>query len=158
MSDYTKLDGWKGTWLSNMHPVSVEYGGVIYPSVENAYQAAKTLDINARKEFEWMTPYGAKSAGKKLIIRPDWEEVKIPIMLDLVTQKYKWPRLRKRLLDTNDHELIEWNSHGDDFWGQITYKADINSLHGGVLVGSNHLGKITEIVRSNLRNEIQIKS
>ena len=37
------------SWLSNFAPVEVEYDGVSYFSVEHAYQAAKTTDVDTRK-------------------------------------------------------------------------------------------------------------
>lgn len=39
----TKIDSFRGNfrWLSNFWPCSVVLDGVVYPSVENAYQAVK---------------------------------------------------------------------------------------------------------------------
>lgn len=39
-------------FLSNFAPFSVFFEGVYYPSTENAYQAAKTTNLELRKEFE----------------------------------------------------------------------------------------------------------
>ena len=76
-------------FLSNFHPCRIDWEGIIYPSVEHAYQASKTLDKNERlKIANLSTPGRAKRAGQKLEIRPDWEEVKVPIMESLVRQKF----------------------------------------------------------------------
>ena len=63
-------------WLSNFWPAQVVLDGVVFPSVENAYQAAKTF-IENRKDFIDCTPGQAKRLGKKVKIRPDWESIKI---------------------------------------------------------------------------------
>ncbi len=38
----------KYRWLSNFFPVSICYDGITYPSVEHAFQAAKSLDPQSR--------------------------------------------------------------------------------------------------------------
>ncbi len=126
-------------FLSNFWPANVEYAGVIYKTVEHAFQAAKTLDpvergIIGAKE----TPGAAKKAGKFITLRSDWEEVKLNIMFDLVTAKFAEEPLRSELLSTGNAELVEDNNWGDTFWG---------SCDG---VGQNHLGRILMKVRDNL--------
>lgn len=53
-------------FLSNFYKCNVEYEGVIYSSVENALQAAKTLDLRERRQFENCTAREAKKLGKKV--------------------------------------------------------------------------------------------
>ena len=38
--------------FSNFYPCSVEYGGIVYPNSECAWQSLKTLDMEKRKKFE----------------------------------------------------------------------------------------------------------
>lgn len=45
-SSTDRIDSFEDTWLSNFHPVNVEYNGKNYPSVEHAYQAAKFTHID----------------------------------------------------------------------------------------------------------------
>src|SRR4051794_10492805 len=69
-----KIDSFQGEYrfLSNFWPAEVVYEGVTYPSVEHAYQAAKTLSIEERKRIASLpTPGEAKKEGQKLIKRPD---------------------------------------------------------------------------------------
>ena len=71
-----KFDG-KYAFLSNYHPCAVFYEGIAYPSVEHAFQAAKTMDMAKRREIAGLpTPGQAKREGRKVTLRPDWEEVK----------------------------------------------------------------------------------
>ncbi len=127
-------------WLSNFWPAEVVLDGVAYPTVEHAYQAAKTL-CPTEREFvrAATTPGAAKRCGKRITLRPDWDKVKSAVMLNLVRQKFDLDPLGAWLLATADHELIEGNTWGDTFWGMC---------HGR---GQNVLGKILMRVRNELK-------
>ena len=127
-------------FLSNFWPVDVTFDGEVYPTVEHAYQAAKTMSKAARRKICLLaTPGEAKRYGKKVKLRSDWEDVKIPIMRSLVRQKFSRPDLAQLLLETGDSDIIEGNTWGDTFWGTV---------YG---VGMNHLGKILMQIRDELR-------
>ena len=139
-------------FLSNFYPCIVEYEGMTFPSVEHAFQAAKTLDMEERSNFcAYPDPATAKKAGRKLKLRKDWEDVKIDIMRQLVYDKftrnmsrgngYVIVDIRKKLLNTGNAYLEEGNNHGDRFWG--TVKGE----------GQNWLGKILMEIRSELRGD-----
>lgn len=87
------IDDFRGDyrWLSNFHLVKVTLDDVPYSSTENAYQAAKTLDPDMRRIFRVCTPSEAKRHGRALVLRPDWESVKLAVMLDLLRQKFAQP-------------------------------------------------------------------
>lgn len=127
-------------FLSNFWPSEVEMDGLIYPTVEHAYQAAKTLDIRIRKIIlDLKTPAAAKKFAKTISLRPDWSNIKIGIMEDLVRKKFvNNISLSSRLLNTGEGEIIEGNSWNDTFWGVCNGK------------GKNHLGKILMKIRSEL--------
>ena len=84
-------------FLSNFYPVEVVLDGITYPTVENAYQAAKTLDLETRKEFLDVTPGFAKRLGQRLEIRSDWGDVKLSVMTRLNEQKYMRRDLREKV-------------------------------------------------------------
>ena len=133
-------------WLSNFEPCEVHFEGGVYPSSEHAYQAAKFLDPEKRKQIAALpTPAAAKKAGairNNPEIRPDWFMVALRVMEAVVLDKFsRNPGLRQKLLDTGDEELIEGNTWGDTFWGVCKG------------VGSNHLGRILMNVRASLRKE-----
>lgn len=110
--------------------------------VENEFQAAKTLDpelsayiLNSPK------PYIAKQRGNEVSLRPDWEQVKIAVMLRFILGKYDdHSELAEKLMATYPAVLEEGNNHGDELWGK--------SLRTGK--GLNWLGILTMIVRSEL--------
>lgn len=88
-------------YLSNFHLVDVAYDGEVYPSTEHAFQAAKTLNEEERKEIqEAATPSIAKKLGKKVTLRSNWDSIRVGVMQALLEQKFKYPDLRKKLLAT----------------------------------------------------------
>lgn len=110
-----EIKGFSGhfRFLSNFYESPVCLDGVIYPTVEHAYQAAKTLDMEARKNIEQEpSPGKVKRLGKKVTIREDWEEVKVSIMTNLVVQKFQHDELKQQLLDTKDLYIEETNHWG----------------------------------------------
>lgn len=66
-------------FLSNMQPVLIRLPtGETFSCVESAYMAHKPETLDRR--FSSLNGFQAKKLGKTLVLRPDWEEVKIPIM------------------------------------------------------------------------------
>lgn len=134
-------------WLSNFYPCKVFLDGEIYDSVENAYQAAKTLDLEKRKEFKTITPGQAKRLGKTLTIREDWDNVKLDVMSELLRQKFKQPLFYKLLIDTGIHcQLEEGNTWNDTYWGV--------NLNTGK--GENNLGKLIMYIRTEKYFDIML--
>jgi len=132
------IDSFKGEnrFLSSFWPCEVELDGVTYESVEHAYQAAKTVVPEEREKFRYAATAGiAKRLGRSVTMRDDWDDVKLSVMRDLVTQKFSDPSLRALLDETKGKQLIEGNHWGDVFWGVCKGK------------GENHLGKILMEVR-----------
>lgn len=103
-------------FLSNFFGSPVYYKGIRYANNEQAYQAQK--DPSRAKEFLKLTPGQAKRLGQRVNLRPDWEQVKLPIMKEIVLAKFEQnPYLAKRLLATGNATLIEGNTWGDKFFG-----------------------------------------
>ena len=137
-------------FLSNFYPAEVRMSGMEYPTVEHAFQAAKTKDPNLRWKVRAAgTPGEAKRMGKNLELRPDWEEIKLEVMLALVRYKFTHhPELAEKLLTTGNVTLVEGNDWGDTFWGACR-----KGFHGQAqLEGQNHLGLILMKVRDELRH------
>lgn len=131
-------------WLSNFAEAEVEWEGRKYPTTEHAYQAAKTT---IEEEIEWVrtapTPGKARRRGQKVTMRPDWDDIKISVMKNLLEQKFQIPEYRDLLLETGGHHLMEGNTWGDCFWGV--------DLKTGM--GTNHLGRLLMDVRDKLIRE-----
>lgn len=123
-------------FLSNFYSSKIKFGRLEYPTVEHAYQAAKTLNEEDREIVSKApTPGVAKRLGRQLALRDDWEKVKLGIMLHLVRVKFGTVAFEDKLLSTGEAELIEGNYWNDTFWGVCRGR------------GENHLGKILMKVR-----------
>lgn len=133
----------KYRYLSNFAYCEILLDGIKYPTIENAYQATKTIISNDREPFEIITASQSKSRGRMISIRHDWEEKRIPIMSNLIRQKYWKEPFKSALLTTGDNEIQEGNYWGDTFWGVCRG------------IGCNNLGKIIMLVRTEIRLNIQ---
>jgi len=137
----------KYAYLSNFYPCRVSLDGVTYPSIEHAYQAAKTTIFAQREKIRMAeTPGQAKKLGRRLGIRLGWDEMKASVMLDLLEQKFRQPVFRKALVETGETVLIEGNDWHDCYWG-ICYCGNC------VGKGSNHLGNSIMFIRQELGSE-----
>lgn len=133
-----RIERFRGPYffLSNFYPIKVQLEGIIYPTVEHGYQAAKTLNsVDRLRIRDAESPSAAKRLGHKAAQRPDWGRVKLPVMRHLLEQKFNHPDLKNLLLSTGDAEIIEGNTWGDTFWGVCNG------------VGSNHLGMMLMEIR-----------
>lgn len=136
-------------FLSNFYPAEVTLMNLAtrqpetYPTVEHAFQAAKSTNQEDRNRIRALpTPGQAKRAGRKVWLREDWERIKLVVMRTLVTEKFTaHPRLTRALLSTGERPLVEENTWGDTFWGVCDG------------VGENHLGRILMEVRASLRRQ-----
>ena len=139
----TPIETFQGAyrWLSNFWPCPVRYEGVTYPSVEHAYQAAKTTDMAARVRIAYLPrPGQAKRAGRKVALRRDWEQVKEDVMLSLLRLKFApGSELADALSDTRQRPLVEGNRWGDRYWGVCEGE------------GRNRLGELLMRVRAERR-------
>jgi ribA/ribD-fused uncharacterized protein len=136
------------SWLSNFYPAPIDLDSEDYPSVEHAFQAAKTDDPDERANIRANpSPINAKYAGKHVALRLGWNDLRFGVMETLVRQKFtRYADLRDKLLATGDAELIEGNTWRDTTWGAV-WNAD-----KGYWTGKNHLGKILMQVRGELKN------
>lgn len=134
------------SFLSNFHPVAITVPfsngeHMTFPTVENAFQATKCAKVEDRAQFTTCTPAEAKRLGRTVALRGDWEQVKLTVMMWLVSHKFRVPELAARLVATPESLLTEENDWGDTFWGVCNG------------VGEDHLGRILKKVRKELIDE-----
>ena len=127
-------------WLSNFHVAPVLFEGLLYPSSENAYQAAK-VKPEFRHHFLTISPGKSKREWKKHPLldatSKDWDARKLEVMRELVRDKFtRNPELKAKLVATAPRYLEEKLWWKDTFWG-----VDIK------LGGQNHLGLILMVLR-----------
>jgi ribA/ribD-fused uncharacterized protein len=127
--------------FSNFAATPVVLDGVRYPTVEHAFQAAKTLDPAVRAQFLPLTPGQAKALGKRVSLRTDqeWDTYRFTVMRDLLVQKFSAEPARSVLLGTGNRLLVENNTWNDRTWGVCRGQ------------GQNHLGRLLMEVRQRLQ-------
>lgn len=129
-------------FLSNFYEAKVEYKGLVYPNTEAAFQAQKCMTEEEKLPFTEYGPGKSKGMGRRVQLRPDWEEVKTGIMEEIVRAKFsQHPELSSLLLATGDKVLVEGNHWGDTCWGVDTRTGQ----------GENRLGKILMKVREEIK-------
>lgn len=136
--------------LSNFSAFNLRWFGHTFPTSEHAYQWSKfpiltrnEAGVYVRDEIK-LAP-SAHEAFKiaerwKLLRQPNWDAVKVDVMLGILRAKVEQHEyVRRKLLATGNRELIE-DSWRDDFWGW-----------GPNRDGRNQLGKLWTQVRDELR-------
>lgn len=129
--------------LNNFSANAVEIGGILYPTSEHAYQAAKCTDPNGKEEIrKAKSPLLAKEISNKKYKSakdPEWDMKKLAVMESILRAKLdQHQEVRNALLKNVDEEIAE-DSPVDSFWGR---GKDGN--------GENQLGKLWMKLRSEL--------
>lgn len=125
--------------FSNFSPHSLKMYGIVYPTVEHAFHAAKFEDEKIKDEIKnAISPLEAFKLGKryKSLRKKDWDEIKVKTLYEILSEKVKQhEEVKAVLLATDNEEIIEDNPH-DDYWG--------NGKDGK---GQNQAGKILMKIR-----------
>ena len=147
----SKIDSFtdKYAFMSNFSYSPMEIDNILVPTAEHAFQMMKATE---RKMMEFValapTASQAKSRGRGVKLRGDWEQVKFDVMYHIQQEKYKQnPYLAEALLATGDAELEEGNWWHDNTYGNC--KCD----RCKEIEGKNMLGLILMKVREELKNE-----
>lgn len=134
---FSKKTGYE--FLSNFYASTVAYERALYPTVEHAYQASKSLNEETRKLIRSaQDPWAAKKLGRSVQIREGWHDERVNIMRKLISEKFENPFIRWRLKETSPRILLHENSWNDRFWGIVRG------------AGENNLGKILMEVREEI--------
>lgn len=130
--------------FDNFSSFRVLVDGVLYCTLEHAYQASKFLQSAPEIAEQIINAYSAHEAQKIAFAnrdkqRKDWSEVKVDIMEKLVRLKVEQnPYVKQKLMQTKNYIICE-DSPKDAFWG-IGPNRD----------GRNELGKIYMKIREEL--------
>jgi len=141
------IESFKGeyAWLSNMTPVKITYDGIEYPSVEHAYMSAKSnyMEWKSRCADGHISARQIKAESKGLILRDDWNDIKLDVMTECIDQKFSQEPYKTQLEETGDLHIQEGNWWNDTFWGVVTKTGK----------GENNLGKL--IMKKRDENRIK---
>jgi ribA/ribD-fused uncharacterized protein len=148
---FYKVDNPYGCF-SNFSPHPIQIEGLEWQTVEHYYQAQKFVGSENEKLIpairKAQTPMEAATIGRdrSLILRPDWEQVKVEIMRQGVLTKFLTHRDIQAILLATGEELIVEDSPNDYYWGCGMDKT-----------GQNQLGKTLINVRQEIRRILAIK-
>jgi ribA/ribD-fused uncharacterized protein len=133
--------------LDNFSAFNVVYEGILYPTVEHAYQALKfiyatSVDndeiVDLRANYaEVIRSANSAHDAKKLAhtvallphVRKDWDDVKVWMMEQLLRAKHERHEYVRKILKRTKGLVIVEDSPTDSFWGR-----------GSDWQGQNHLG------------------
>lgn len=130
--------------LSNFYKHTIHWRGHDWPTNEHAFQAAKCVPDDPTFNLIWAakTPGDAKRLGRKCQLRPDWEQVKLAVMRELLELKFPDDGPLTTWLDSTENALlVEGNTWGDRFWGVDTSD----------WTGENWLGHLLMARRAEIR-------
>ena len=131
--------------FDNFSSFKVEYKGVLYSSVEEAYQTLGFVDTAPEIAEQIKNSHSAHEAQKIAYANKDkrskdWDSVKVSVMEELLRCKIEQnPYVKKKLLETGDYTIVE-DSPKDAFWGW-----------GPNRDGENNLGKLWMKLREEYR-------
>ena len=131
--------------FTNFSSFPIIIDGVKWATSENYFQAQKFISTPLYQKIqEAELPREAFEVSRSALgskwIRSDWEAVKLDVMKLALRAKFtQHKRLHDILLSTGSRPLVEHTSR-DSFWGD-----------GGDGSGCNHLGRLLEEVRADLK-------
>lgn len=140
----TKIDKFKGKYyfLSNFY---VMKNG---KSLEHLFHAMKVEKSSWKiMILKQNTPNESKIMGNKAPLRDNWDDI-IRLIAMEASIRYKFffsKKLGKKLLETDNAELIEGNYHHDNFWG------DCFCEKCKEIIGQNYSGQILMQIRKELK-------
>ncbi|MDD5531047.1 MAG: NADAR family protein [bacterium] len=137
-------------FLSNLYKSEIEIDNKMFRSAEDAYQYFKPIKLEVA---EWLIsapkPHLCAMAAHSLLlfdIKPNWNEIKVSRMKEVLNKKFQNPELKEKLLSTGTAILIE-DSKTDNFWG-IGKKGE----------GKNMLGKLLMEIREQYKKENNVRT
>lgn len=142
------IDRFRGEhfFLSNFYPAHTPHRGLVFPTSEHAYVAAKTSDDNAVQAILAAgDPAEAKRISQEAPRVVNWPTQRFTVMDEVITAKFTLnPELAERLLATAGAVLVEGNTWHDQAWGSCS----CDEHHAQP--GDNALGVLLMAVRLRL--------
>ena len=137
-------------FLNNSFPCSVVWEGVEYQSVEHAFQASKTIDVEQSEAIRNApTPLEAYHLGMRVTLRPNWNESRFDVMLGCLRAKFRDPVLREKLLATGETTKLV-NDTYVSFTHNPWFRRDrVWGMYDGT--GENRLGELLMQIRKELK-------
>jgi len=128
-------------FLSNFYHAPFTLDRKTYPTVEHYFQAQKSKDLkDFQKILSAKSPGEAKSLGRKVKLRSDWDQIKDDIMFHGVYAKFDQNEdIQYKLISTSTHILKEGNNWGDTYWGVDLKTGEGKNMLGKILMRCREL-------------------
>lgn len=133
MNDITEFRG-EFSWLSNFFPIKIEYDEIVYPSVENAYQAGKLINKKDREMFINITPGQAKRLWRNYQSYNLTEEFRLNLMYQLLSIKFNQEPFKSLLIATGDCNIQEGTRWFEPFWGKQLSTGEGKNMLGHLIM------------------------
>lgn len=135
-------------FLSNFYKTNFKYKNLTFMTSEHAYQWEKAKNNNYKEKiYKANSPREAKNISKEVVMIDNWNTLKYNLMYGILKCKFKNLELKKKLLDTENKELIEGNYWHDNIWGECCCKGCLKKDKSNI----NNLGKILMKIRKELK-------
>lgn len=137
-------------FLSNFSPSPIELDGIVYPTAQHAFLAARTDNPAQRERLSQVkSPFRAKIAASRFPVRADWPQVELTVLEQVMRLKFRDPTLRQKLASTGDALILLLNDWGDNYDGVCL---DKDSDHWW---GENRVGLILMAIRDEAQVEAE---
>ncbi|GIG21377.1 hypothetical protein Cch01nite_21010 [Cellulomonas chitinilytica] len=138
-------NGWPAelgaTALRPEFPRPIRYRGRTYPSAHHAFWSAALEDRGRRSDvLSAPTPFAVEKAARAAGLRPDWPDRQLAVMTDLLRHRFGKEKDLAQLLRSTGSSQILYQAFDDHVWG---------CADGG----ENWMGRLLELVRSELADE-----
>lgn len=136
------------TYFSPHSAHAIEFDGVVYPTLEHAYQASRYNELHIKSEIRhtrspllaWEISQKYKYLQKEEFKNPDHKISVMKYLMELKVAQHK--DVRQALIDSGNKSIVKHiftYPPGDGFWD--------DGIDGK---GENHIGKIWEEIRNSL--------
>jgi ribA/ribD-fused uncharacterized protein len=118
--------------FNNFSPHAIEYRGLLYPTAEHAYQAAKCTDPDGKDAIRRArSPILAKRLANEIyrVDRdPEWSSKKLAVVEEILRAKLaQHPEAQAALQASGSEDIVE-DSPTDYFWGAGADGSGLNML------------------------------
>lgn len=142
--------------FSNWYPVKFRLYGQVFANSEQAMMYAKAClmgdQVSADAILKTSDPRKAKAIGRKITPWNEalWVESRMPIMVEILSEKFSNSSLKAKLLATGDKKIVEASPY-DKIWGIGMGENDPGVDDSDNWDGLNLLGEALMIVREKFK-------
>ncbi|MEP5054564.1 MAG: NADAR domain-containing protein [Qipengyuania citrea] len=141
------------TW-SEVSDKHIEF---INKKLEDTGESVTRADLPHIFSKQSMSPGASKKVANFLrrlnYVRSDWDDVKVPIMIDLLVQKFSTSEYYNVLKGTGEKYLIEGNTWDDTFWGECNGRGR-NFLGRSLMCLRSHTSEVLSTEAERIREKL----